>query len=84
MTQDIGKGSHTGPTLDLVRRVERLLQRQASNPHQRMLVALAGVPGSGKSTVSYALLQELGRQGISDVAIAPMVGSNISYECFSF
>jgi tRNA uridine 5-carbamoylmethylation protein Kti12 len=39
-----------------------------------MLVALAGVPGSGKSTISSALLQELTGRGIQDVAIVPMVG----------
>ncbi|KAI1566360.1 Panthothenate kinase/uridine kinase protein [Pyrenophora tritici-repentis] len=59
--------------LDLVRRTERLLVRQASNPSQRMLVALAGVPGSGKSTVSEALLAELAKQGVQDVAVVPMV-----------
>ena len=59
--------------LDLVRRTERLLSRQASDPGQRMLVALAGVPGSGKSTVSAALLTELGTRGIKDVAVVPMV-----------
>lgn len=59
--------------LDLVRRTKRLLSRQASNPGQRMLVALAGVPGSGKSTVSAALLTELATRGITDVAVVPMV-----------
>jgi len=56
--------------LDLVRRVEKLL---ASDSHQRVLIALAGVPGSGKSTVSHALLAELALRGIQDVAVVPMV-----------
>jgi tRNA uridine 5-carbamoylmethylation protein Kti12 len=37
------------------------------------LIALAGVPGSGKSTVSQELLLELSSRGIHDVAIVPMV-----------
>ena len=72
-TRDLTTGFLTEPILDLVSRVERLLERQAFNPRQRMLVALAGVPGSGKSTVSTALLQELARRGLQDVAIVPMV-----------
>jgi putative protein kinase ArgK-like GTPase of G3E family len=62
--------------LDLVRRVERLLVRQASDPRQRLLVALAGVPGSGKSTVSNALISELAMRGVQDVAVVPMVRCN--------
>jgi hypothetical protein len=31
--------------LDLAQRVEKLLLRQATEPRQRILVALAGVPG---------------------------------------
>lgn len=77
MTQNIGTATQADPILDLVSRVTKLLQRQAFHPRQRMLVALAGVPGSGKSTVSNALLEELGRRGISDVTIAPMVGSSV-------
>ena len=59
--------------LDLVRRVEKLLLRQASDPRQRILVALAGVPGSGKSTVSNALITELASRGVQNVAVIPMV-----------
>jgi putative protein kinase ArgK-like GTPase of G3E family len=59
--------------LDLVNRTERLLSRQESDPGQRMLVALAGVPGVGKSTVSEALLTELASRGIKDVVVVPMV-----------
>lgn len=73
MTEGLCSDSLTGPILDLVSRVERLLHRQASDPRQRILVALAGVPGSGKSTVSHALLQELEKRGMDDVAIVPMV-----------
>lgn len=59
--------------LDLVKRVEKLLFRQATEPHQRILVGLAGVPGSGKSTVSNALLAELALRGVNDVVVVPMV-----------
>lgn len=59
--------------LDLVKRVEKLLFRQAAEPHQRILIGLAGVPGSGKSTVSNALLAELAVRGVQDVAVVPMV-----------
>lgn len=76
MAKDLVSVSLAGPILDLVSRIEKLLRRQASNPHQRMLVALAGVPGSGKSTVSQALLQELAVRGINDVAVVPMVSSD--------
>lgn len=77
MAEDLDTGSLTGPILDLVSRVEKLLHRQASHPHQRMLVALAGVPGSGKSTVSHALLQELTGSGTHDVAVVPMVSLDL-------
>jgi DNA replication protein DnaC len=56
--------------LHLAGRVEAIL---AQPNDSRMLIALAGVPGSGKSTVSQALLLELSTRGIHDVAIVPMV-----------
>jgi pantothenate kinase len=56
-------------------RVERLLLEQSqSSPTRRVLIALAGVPGSGKSTVSAALLQDLRSRGIEGIAVLPMVG----------
>ncbi|KAL1598563.1 hypothetical protein SLS59_006850 [Nothophoma quercina] len=48
-----------------------------------MLVALAGVPGSGKSTVSSALLEELASRGIRDVAIVPMDGFHYTKKVLS-
>ncbi|CAO2655199.1 Nn.00g102630.m01.CDS01 [Neocucurbitaria sp. VM-36] len=69
--------------LDLVKRIEKLLSSQAANPRQRILVALAGVPGSGKSTVSHALLAELALRGIHDVAVVPMDGFHYTKEVLS-
>lgn len=77
MTNDLVTDDLTRSIVDLVSRVEELLRRQASNPYQRMLIALAGVPGSGKSTISHALLHELAVRGINDVAIVPMVSPNV-------
>jgi len=67
--------------LDVAKRTENLLSRQATNPGHRMLVALAGVPGAGKSTVSDALVSELAARGIKDVAVVPMVGANCTPRC---
>lgn len=56
-------------------RIDRLLEQQKSDARGRILVALAGVPGSGKTTVSSALLASLSRNGKSrdDVVVVPMV-----------
>ncbi|KAF4960461.1 hypothetical protein FGADI_952 [Fusarium gaditjirri] len=62
-------------TTKLLERVKRLLARQRlTAPTQRILIALAGVPGSGKTTISDALVKELKRNCISDVAVLPMDG----------
>ncbi|PNP86640.1 hypothetical protein FNYG_00030 [Fusarium nygamai] len=59
----------------LIERVERLLaQQKLCSPTQRILIGLAGVPGSGKTTISDALIKELKKNGISDVAVLPMDG----------
>jgi pantothenate kinase-related protein Tda10 len=73
MAKDLVVDTFSSTILDLVRRVEKLLSRQASDPRQRILVGLAGVPGSGKSTVSNRLIAELVLHGIQDVAVIPMV-----------
>jgi adenylylsulfate kinase-like enzyme len=63
-------------TIKLTERVERLLTRQKlSAPTQRILIALAGVPGSGKTTISDALIKKLKKNGIPDVAVLPMVST---------
>lgn len=69
MSQDL-----TETTARLRERVERLLAEQSrSHPSRRVLIAVAGVPGSGKSTITAALIQDLRRHAIEDVAILPMV-----------
>jgi adenylylsulfate kinase-like enzyme len=61
-------------TRKLGERVERLLnQQKLSGSTQRVLIALAGVPGSGKTTISDALIKELKKKGISHVSVLPMV-----------
>lgn len=54
-------------------RVERLLARQASEPSRRILIALAGVPGAGKTTVTSALMRDLSRRRVDGVVVVPMV-----------
>lgn len=73
MMKDLTTQDLTESILHLVRRVEGLLERQTSDPQRRILIALAGIPGSGKSTVSNAVLAELASRGISDVAVVSMV-----------
>lgn len=74
MAKDVVADTLAGTILKLARNVEALLHRQqCSDPPSRILVALAGVPGSGKSTVSQALLLELASRGIDHVAVVPMV-----------
>ncbi|SPJ83928.1 related to panthothenate kinase/uridine kinase-related protein [Fusarium torulosum] len=55
-----------------------LMQQKLSDPTRRILIAMAGVPGSGKTTISDALMQELNKHGIHDVAVLPMDGFHYS------
>ena len=55
---------------ELASRVESLL---SNHPTTRVLVALVDVPGSGKSTVSAALLEELSKRSVGGVIVVPMV-----------
>lgn len=57
----------------LCKRVLHLQQTFLHGHPQRILIALAGVPGSGKSTISNALLEALPRYGVHRAAVIPMV-----------
>lgn len=66
------------PSLDQNEEVSYLLERIASLRNaacndQRVLIAVAGGPGSGKSTLCARLLQHAQDRGIYDVAAVPMV-----------
>ena len=54
-------------------RVQKLLSRHAAYPRERVLIALAGVPGSGKTTVSSAVMERLRSRGVGRIMVAPMV-----------
>ena len=47
--------------------------RQSEIESTRIVIALAGMPGSGKSTIATKLLQKLHQTGVQDVAVVPMV-----------
>lgn len=55
----------------LQKRIDNL--RTFVKAEERIIIALAGVPGSGKSTISGALVQQLRSVGIDDVVVVPMV-----------
>lgn len=64
---------------------ERLLSLlNNSLPNRRIVIALAGVPGSGKSTIAATLLAHLDRIGICDVVVAPMVILNREHSLTQF
>ncbi|EXJ61552.1 hypothetical protein A1O7_01980 [Cladophialophora yegresii CBS 114405] len=62
----------------LCERVAGLLAQQASLPRRRLLIALAGVPGSGKSTISSALLKILSKKAAGSIVVVPMDGFHYS------
>ncbi|KAM5346112.1 hypothetical protein ACJ41O_009117 [Fusarium nematophilum] len=78
-------GDNLAKTVTKLReRIERLLlQQKLSDPTQRILIAMAGVPGSGKTTISNALIQELNKYGIQDIAVLPMDGFHYSRAALS-
>ncbi len=72
------------PVISLEETTSMLLQRlrilirkrqDSSDPRKRIMIALAGVPGSGKSTVSSAVLRaaEARDSGVSEISVFPMV-----------
>lgn len=71
-----------GTISNLSNRVEALLTRQTFDSCSRVLIALAGVPGSGKSTISNALLDELASRQLQHIAVVPMVCLWSLYQTF--
>lgn len=57
----------------LLQRIVVLLARQAETPRQRMLIALAGVPGSGKTTISSGLMRRISSKDAKYISVMPMV-----------
>ncbi|KAJ9645252.1 hypothetical protein H2199_003258 [Coniosporium tulheliwenetii] len=55
-------------------RIVRLRKQYPSDTRRRVLIALAGVPGSGKSTISAALMEALRDRNVDGVALVPMDG----------
>ncbi|RFU30152.1 hypothetical protein B7463_g6188, partial [Scytalidium lignicola] len=58
----------------LSERLTKLLEQNPPSSHRRLLIALAGTPGSGKSTISAALAQTCKANGTGNIAILPMDG----------
>lgn len=70
------KESIANAVLSLCQRVESLIAaRKATLSNERILIAMAGVPGSGKSTISAAVLKTLHQRGFKDAVVLPMVSS---------
>lgn len=60
----------------LCQRVTLLLEKQAARPRQRLLIALAGIPGSGKSTISSGLMRKLSESEANVITVVPMVSDD--------
>jgi adenylylsulfate kinase-like enzyme len=66
-------GHPTEGTNALQDRIVNLRQNEIES--DRIVIALAGIPGSGKSTIATKLSESLHRAGVHDVAVVPMVMS---------
>ena len=54
--------------------VREVLTRQAQSPDRRLLVAIAGAPGSGKSTIADAAADRINQHAPGVAAVLPMDG----------
>jgi adenylylsulfate kinase-like enzyme len=71
-TQTVGHSNEPADTAKILH--DRINQLRISEPSEsRIIIALAGIPGSGKSSVAAALLAHLHRSGVQDVIVVPMV-----------
>jgi len=58
----------------LSNRLEQLLKRNALLPNKRLIVALAGAPGSGKTTIASALMRKFNAtHQTQQLQVVPMV-----------
>lgn len=57
----------------LYQRVRALVARYPPSTHRRILIALAGSPGSGKTTISSALQRSFNETNAEQIQIIPMV-----------
>lgn len=76
MTVEVVSESVTQVVETLHRRIVDLLQRNSGNPQKRLIIAIAGVPGSGKSTISGALQSLLRSHGVGNLSVLPMVSAS--------
>ncbi|KAL1923305.1 uncharacterized protein VTP21DRAFT_8285 [Calcarisporiella thermophila] len=49
---------------------DHLLSKHASDPNRRILVAIAGIAGSGKTTISSELERRLNNRGVGAIAVS--------------
>ena len=54
-------------------RLADLLEKNQSTSRRRILIAFAGTPGSGKSTISAALTKAFSLKKMGNIAVLPMV-----------
>ncbi|KEF55874.1 uncharacterized protein A1O9_07454 [Exophiala aquamarina CBS 119918] len=59
-------------TTVMCQHIASLQDRQIKTPQQRMLVALAGVPAPGKSTIFSALMQKISGHDVKYITVVPM------------
>jgi adenylylsulfate kinase-like enzyme len=61
------------PEETLLKRLELLIRSNESIPQKRIIIALAGTPGSGKTTISSALRQRFKISTGRELQVVPMV-----------
>ena len=54
-------------------RVEALLRDDSLSSQKRIIIAMAGAPGSGKSVISAALVKLFNERNVEQMKVVPMV-----------
>ena len=57
----------------LCERVEALLRDDSLSSQKRIIIAMAGAPGSGKSVISAALVKLFNERNVEQMKVVPMV-----------